>query len=399
MTTSILRGREAKWPSPDPQPLAEDYQEEDDPERRRNHCGLDSEADLGSLLFRPLHLKVGDDKAAQRARIVQVGADLAASLRVAIEAVAAHGDGGDHDSVDVETPGYRQGHEVPRVLQRLTNQYEAHDHEREREEDGSKPYLGLEVALVCFDVTLRQNIMQEVTGDLTEEHCDDWREVKVTDLQRAEVVQRREEDRKCSVDSHDPRKGKQVVNRRQQYCGLEDDFNDTHASLRKGVAQTPGAELRDAKQAGESTAQVRLICGWDASVVVRFIDQEHGEKQNGACLGRVHPEWSRPWFKGRHEGREKRAHVRAHDEERRPNVDLARTLVEEEHVLDEHHSSALCDGREEAVQDASAHKRLERNGSCTPRSRCKGHHEEVECHWETSKVRRQYNGCRIRSCE
>lgn len=342
--TPTLGGRESKRPSPDPQPLTEDYQEEDNPEGRRNHCGLDPEADLGALLFRPLHLKVGDDEATQRARIVQVGADLAASFGVAVEAVTAHCDSSNHDSVDVETPRDRQGHEVPRILQRLTNQYKAHDHKREREEDGSQPYLGLEVALVRFDVTLRQNVVQEVTCDLTQEHCDDWREVKVTDLQRAKVVQRREEDRKCSVDSDDPRKGEQVVNRRQQYCGLEDDFDDTHASLRERVAQAPGAELRDAKQAGESTAQFRLLCRWNSSVVVRFIDQKHGEKQDSACLGCVHPEWSRPWFERRHEGSEKRAHVRAHDEERRPDVDLARTLVEEEHVLDEHHSSTLRDG-------------------------------------------------------
>lgn len=71
--------------------------------------------------------------------------------------------------------------------------------------------------------------------------------------------------------------------------------------------------------------------------------------------------------------------------------------MEKEHVLDEHHSSTLCDGREEAVEDAGAHERLERNSTCTPRSGSKGHYEEVECHWETPKVCRQYDSYGILS--
>lgn len=228
---------------------------------------------------------------------------------------------------------------------------------------------------------------------LTQQHRDDGREVEVADLQGPEVVERREEDGQRGVDPDDPREREHVVRRRQQDRGLHNDLDYPHASLWEGVAHMAGAELRDTEHAGDSTAQGWLFCGRDASVVVRLVDKEHGEEQDGARLSRVHPEGGRPRLEGRHEGREERAHVGAHDEEGRPDVDLARALVEEEHVLDKHHPAALGDGREEAIEDACAHEGLEGIGTCAPCSGSKGHDEEVESHWETSKVRREHDSC------
>lgn len=150
----LLRSRKTKWPSPDPHPLAEHNQHEDDTKRRRDDRSLNPEADLCPLLLSPLHLEVRDDEAAKRAREVEVRADLAASLGVAVEAVTTDSDGGDHDAVHIKTPRDGQGHEVPRVLERLADEHEADDHEREREEDGAQAHLGLEVALVGLDIAL-----------------------------------------------------------------------------------------------------------------------------------------------------------------------------------------------------------------------------------------------------
>lgn len=77
----------------------------------------------------------------------------------------------------------------------------------------------------------------------------------------------------------------------------------------------------------------------------------------------------------------------------RPNVDLPGPLVEEEHVLDEHHTGGLRTSGKEAVQDAGAHERFKGRGGSAPDGRGQGDDEEVEHDGETSKVGAQHNSC------
>lgn len=77
----------------------------------------------------------------------------------------------------------------------------------------------------------------------------------------------------------------------------------------------------------------------------------------------------------------------------RPDIDLARTLVEKEHVLDEHHTTALGDSREKTVEDTSREERVEVGGSRAPCCCTEGDAEEVEHDGKTTKVGRQHNGC------
>lgn len=73
-------------------------------------------------------------------------------------------------------------------------------------------------------------------------------------------------------------------------------------------------------------------------------------------------------------------------ENSRPDIDLARLFVEEEHVLEKHEPARLRDGRKEAVQDAGRHKGLEGCGPRTPSSRRAGDDEEPKDDRETAKV-------------
>lgn len=70
----------------------------------------------------------------------------------------------------------------------------------------------------------------------------------------------------------------------------------------------------------------------------------------------------------------------------RPDVDLAGSLVEEEHVLYEHETAGLRDGGEEAVQDARGHKGLEARCCGAPCCCQGGEDEEPEEDWQTAEV-------------
>ena len=67
-------------------------------------------------------------------------------------------------------------------------------------------------------------------------------------------------------------------------------------------------------------------------------------------------------------------------------------LVKEEHVVDEHESTALHYSREEPTEDSRRHKRLKGLGGSRPDYRGERQYEEPEKNWCTSKVRRKHDG-------
>lgn len=136
---------------PYPHRLPPAHQHRDEQERDRAHDRLDAEAQLRPLGAGPLDLEVADDEAAEGARVVDPGRDLARRLGVAVEVVRRHGDGRDHGAEDVEAPAHGRDDEVPLVLQALPEEHEAQQHEGEGDDDGAEAHLGLEVALVGSD--------------------------------------------------------------------------------------------------------------------------------------------------------------------------------------------------------------------------------------------------------
>lgn len=170
-------------------------------------------------------------------------AKLATGLGVAVQTVRADGHGGDHDAVHVQAPRDGQHHVVPRVAERLPDEHEPDDHERQAEEDDAQTDLGLKVALVGARVPRRVPVVQPVARDLGQQHGDAGRKVKVANLQRSEIVQRRQEKRQRGVDPDDPREGEQVVRRCQEHGRLEQDFDGAQTCLPERVAEVPRAEL------------------------------------------------------------------------------------------------------------------------------------------------------------
>jgi hypothetical protein len=79
----------------------------------------------------------------------------------------------------------------------------------------------------------------------------------------------------------------------------------------------------------------------------------------------------------------------------RPNVDLTSPLVEEEHVLDKHHTSRLSARGEEAIENASAHERVKGFGGGAPDGRGQGDDEEVKHDGQTAKVSAQHHSYSI----
>jgi len=61
------------------------------------------------------------------------------------------------------------------------------------------------------------------------------------------------------------------------------------------------------------------------------------------------PEGDRPCQRGDDESGEQRSHVGRQDDKSRPDVDLASSFVEEEHVEDEHQTTSLSYSAEETV--------------------------------------------------
>lgn len=65
--------------------------------------------------------------------------------------------------------------------------------------------------------------------------------------------------------------------------------------------------------------------------------------------------------------------------------------MKEEHVKDEHETTTLSDGTEEAVQDTGGHEALKGSCCCTPRCGSSSKDEEVEQHWESTCPSRESN--------
>ena len=195
-------------PSPDPQRLAPAHQPHANQERSEHDRSLDPKTLLRALLRRPRHLEVADDEPAQCARVAQPRAHLAARLRVAVEAVAADGSGGDHDAEHVEAPAHARGHVgPPGSRQALADEHKADNHEGHGEGDGAQAHLGLKVAPVGADVLLGKVVVQPVADDLTEQNGDDGGEVKVADLQDPEAVEGPDKDGEGRVYADYPGEG------------------------------------------------------------------------------------------------------------------------------------------------------------------------------------------------
>jgi hypothetical protein len=77
---------------------------------------------------------------------------------------------------------------------------------------------------------------------------------------------------------------------------------------------------------------------------------------NDPYHNKVYPKSNWPVLRRDDEGCEQWSHVRGQDDERSPDVDFARTLVEVKHVEDEHQASALGYSTKEAIQNASRHE-------------------------------------------
>ena len=276
---------------------------------------------------------------------------------------------------------------MPLGLHGLAEEDEADDDERHGEVDDAQADLGFEMPLVRADVLIGVGVVQPVADDLAEDDGDDGGEVEEADLLGAEAVEGGHEDGEGGVDADGPGEGEGVEEARDEDGGLEDHRDGAPAGLGEGVAQVAGFELGGAEEAGGARAGRGLGGGGDGAVVVGFLEEEGDEEQREDVHGEVHPEGDGPGLGGEHERGEEGPGVGRDDDEGGPDVDLARALVEEEDVLDEHEAAGLRDGRGEAVEDARGREGVEAGGAGAPGGRGGRAEEEPEHDGQPAKVR------------
>ena len=147
--------------------------------------------------------------------------------------------------------------------------------------------------------------------------------------------------------------------------------------------------MRNTYQARNATAGARLLGSRNSTIIVRFLDEQDCHNEAKSCLGSVYPECNRPGLGRDNKGREQWPEVWGENDECSPDVDFSCTLVEEEHIVDEHQSSALCNGAEKAVKNPSSHEGLERRCPCAPCGCCEGQHQVPEHHRQATKICRE----------
>src|SRR4051794_25167308 len=86
--TSRLTSLKMQPPTPSPHPLPIDLQNNNNPKNRRTNRSLHPKTNLRARLLRPSNLHITNNKAPQRARLVQPSANLTAAFRVRIQIVA-----------------------------------------------------------------------------------------------------------------------------------------------------------------------------------------------------------------------------------------------------------------------------------------------------------------------
>lgn len=115
--------------------------------------------------------------------------------------------------------------------------------------------------------------------------------------------------------------------------------------------------------------------------------------------GEVDPKGNRPRLSGDDKSSEEWSEVGRKNDEGSPDVDLACSFVEEEHVKDEHETSTLGDSAEEAVENASCHEGVKRRCCCAPCCCGRGNDKEVEQDWKAAGPSRESDNKEASSSE
>lgn len=266
---------------------------------------------------------------------------------------------------------------MPRIFQREPENHQPGQHKRRADRDGHQSVLRLELAFVAtFGEESRNGVVQPVANNLTKAaksqrklvvarsfhlHCgNDGREIEVSDLRRAEVIQWRDEDSERCVDAHHPSKGEKIVDGGQEDRRLQDDSDGSHYRLLEGAAEMACTVLLRSNQpcdlAAKASGTTWLLLNRQFSIVESLFCKQYLRDEAKSSHAGVDSESDLPFLRRDNEGGDKRAEVRRQDDEGGPDVRLARAFVEEEQVFDEHESPALSHSGEEAVQDTEGHE-------------------------------------------
>jgi len=200
----------------------------------------------------------------------------------------------------------------------------------------AQPRFGFKDTLVVPNVMVREVIVEEVSDQLTKECRKKGCRVESTDLDRSKVVEGRDEDGEGGVDAYHPGERECVVDGRNPYDWLHDDFHGTHAGPKERVPMVSCPPLSDAQQPLPPLPSRRLLFHRNLSIVECLVDKEDDHNHTHAGHDGVDPECPTPDEFGDDEGCDERTEEGREDDETVPDVDRTGVLMEEVNVFDEH---------------------------------------------------------------
>ena len=154
------------------------------------------------------------------------------------------------------------------------------------------------------------------------------------------------------------------------------------------MARSP---LFDANESLDLTLPWKLLICRNSTIVEGLIHEQDYCDQTQPCFDRVDAKRPLPFLGRNDERRDQRSKVRRQNDERGPDVDLARMLMEEKNVLDEHQPTTLRNRGEEPVQDPRSHERVIARRTSAPRRSPHSRQCKPEHHRQSTKVCRQRN--------
>ena len=199
-----------------------------------------------------------------------------------------------------------------------------------------------------------------LTSNLSQDSGNDGREVEVSNLQQAKVVQWRNEYGESRIDSNDPREGQEIVEGRYEDGGLKQNAYRPHNCLCERASLISGAPLLYSNQALHFTLETEspdwTFGDWDLAIEIGLLRPDHLRDPAEASHDCIHSKCPLPFLGRGYECSYEWTEVRTQNDEAGPDIQLSRSFVDEEEVLDEHGTAALGDGGEESVENTEGHE-------------------------------------------
>ena len=285
----------------------------------------------------------------------------------------------------MQEPADGKDHVMPVLADTRADEVHANDVNGRDEPDDDEAGFGDDDAAVAPHVHVADEVVEPVAAELAEDCAEDWGDVDSRELVVAKVIHWDDKDGNRDVVADDPGVGKEVVNGGDEDGKLGDGDEGALAGAEEGVGDEVGAALLDAEEAEVARLGLR-DGGAGVARVEGFVEEEDGDDQGDGVDYGDEPEGPAPGGDVDDKGSEEGAEKGGEDEHGGPDVDLARVLVEEVHVFDEHEAAGGGGGGEEAIEDAGGHVTVEAGRCGAPGGRAQREALEDQEDGETAEV-------------